>query len=381
MNPKRRIVISIDDQILHLMEDGTPVRSYAISTATKGMGFTEGSFRTPTGNFRIGEKIGAGETAGTIFKARVPVGHWQPGSDEVDDLILSRILRLEGLDEQNANTMDRYIYLHGTNQEALLGTPASHGCVRLGHADMIALHDLVGIGTEVEIQPATRRRGKLLFFDCDSTLSTIEGIDELAHAGGEEVFAQVVALTHAAMNGEVPLDEVFPRRMDMIRPNRATCEAVAALYRKTIVPGVPGLIRAVKDAGWLPVILSGGFAPLIRPLAEELEIAHVEAVPLFLNEDGSYKGYGKDYPTTRNQGKNEVIRAWKEAMLPERVVMVGDGISDMETMPDVDLFIGFGGVVARPKVKEGCNRWLTSMTPVCEVMEMVRGGSADGGAA
>ena len=379
MNPNRRIVISIDDQKLHLMEDGTPVRSYVISTATKGTGFTEGSFRTPTGNFRISEKLGDGEVAGTIFKARVPVGLWQPGADDADDLILTRILRLEGMDDANANTLARYVYIHGTNQEALLGTPASHGCVRLGNAEMIELHDLVAVGTEVEIQPATRRRGKLLFIDCDSTLSTIEGIDELAHAGGEDVFARVVALTHAAMNGEVPLDEVFPRRMKMIRPDRASCEAVAELYKNTVVPGVPELIREVKKAGWLPVILSGGFAPLIRPLAEELGIEHVEAVPLFLNEDGSYKGYGEDYPTTRNQGKNEVIRSWKEAMLPERVVMVGDGISDMETKLDVDRFIGFGGVVERPKGKEGCDYWLTSMTPLREVMDMIHGGSAAGG--
>ncbi len=374
MNPNRRIVISIDDQKLYLMEGLTPIRSFAVSTATKGMGFAEGSLRTPTGNFRISEKIGDGEASGTIFKARVPVGLWQPGTGDEDDLILTRILRLEGMDEDNANTAERYVYLHGTNQEALLGKPASHGCVRLGNSEMIELHDLVSVGIAVEILPATRRRGKLLFIDCDSTLSTIEGIDELAHAGGEEVFAQVVALTHAAMNGEVPLDEVFSRRMAMIRPDRSTCEAVAELYKQTIVPGVPELIRAAKDAGWLPVVLSGGFAPLIQPLADELGIAHVEAVPLFFNNDGSYKGYGSDYPTTRNHGKNEVIRAWQKALLPERTVMVGDGISDMETKPEVELFIGFGGVVARTNVMQGADHWLTSMTATREVMDIFENG-------
>ena len=373
MNPNRRIIISIDDQKLHVMEDGNPIRSFVISTATKGMGFAEGSYRTPTGRFQISEKIGGGEASGTIFKARVPLGLWQPGTDDVDVLILTRILRLDGLYNENANTMERYVYIHGTNQEDFLGTPASHGCVRLGNADMMELYELVSVGSEVEIQPATRRRGKLLFFDCDSTLSTIEGIDELAHAGGKEVFDRVVALTHAAMNGEIPLDEVFPRRMDMIRPDRATCEAVAELYKKTIVPGVSELVREAKRDGWLPVILSGGFAPLIRPLAEELGIDHVEAVPLYLNEDGSYRGYGKDYPTTRNMGKNEVIREWKEAMLPERVVMMGDGISDMETTPDVDRFIGFGGVVSRPKVRAGCDHWITCMTDTRKVMNIING--------
>jgi phosphoserine phosphatase len=121
------------------------------------------------------------------------------------------------------------------------------------------------------------------------------------------------------------------------------------------------MIRDLKAAGWLPVILSGGFEPIIRPLADYLEIAQVEAVPLYFNDDGSYKGYGEDYPTTRNLGKNEVIREWKQAMLPKHVLMMGDGVSDLETKPDVDAFIGFGGVVSRPKVAAACDHWMADM--------------------
>ena len=361
MSHSRRLVVSIDDQELKVLEGGECLRRYNVSTATKGMGFLINSYRTPTGRFRISEKIGDAEPGGTIFKARVPVGKWQPGDAREEDLILSRILRLDGMDRENANTLERNIYIHGTNHEELLGQPASHGCIRLGNEAMIELFNLVAEGTELEVQPATKRRGKLLFIDCDSTLSTIEGIDELAHARGDEVFAKVVALTHAAMNGEVPITEVFPRRMEMIRPDREVCETVKDLYMNTMVPGVVEFIREIKQAGWLPIILSGGFAPLIKPLATQLGISHVEAVPLYLNEDGTYRGYGEDYPTTRNLGKNEVIREWKNAMLPERVVMMGDGISDMETKPDVDVFIGFGGVVARPKVMEGCDYWFTDI--------------------
>ncbi len=202
---------------------------------------------------------------------------------------------------------------------------------------------------------------KLLFIDCDSTLSAIEGIDELARAKGDEVFSKVVALTNAAMNGEVPIHEVFPRRMEMIRPDRALCDEVAAHYIKAVVSGAAEFIAEAKAAGWLPVILSGGFAPLILPLAADLGIEHVEAVPLHFNEDGSYAGYGTDYPTTRNLGKNEIIRAWKNEEQPSRVVMVGDGVSDLETKPEVDLFVGYGGVVARPAVRDGCDFWLADM--------------------
>ena len=362
MSPTRRLEVSIDDQTLKVIEGDQCIRRFDVSTATKGMGFTMNSYRTPTGRFRVAEKIGEGEASGTVFKQRVAAGLWLPGASVEGDLVLSRILRLEGLDVENANTLERFIYIHGTNHEDKLGQPASHGCIRLRNDEVIELFDMVSEGTELEIQPATKCGVKLFFIDCDSTLSTIEGIDELARGKGGDVFERVVELTNAAMNGEVPIGEVFPRRMEMIRPDRELCDAVAALYVETIVPGAEEMIRELKEAGWLPVILSGGFAPLIQPLADRLGIAHVEAVPLYFHEDGSYKGYGEDYPTTRNLGKNEVIREWKQALLPERVAMMGDGMSDLETKPDVDAFIGFGGVVARPKIEQGSDHWLADMS-------------------
>lgn len=361
MTPDLRLEVSIDDQLLRLFQGDQLLRSFPVSTAAKGVGCHAGSHRTPTGNFRIAEKIGAGEPVGTIFQARQPVGVWNGDITSEDDLILSRILRIEGLDRDNANTFDRFIYLHGTNREDLIGTPSSHGCVRLTNADMIELFELVEPGVPLAILPPSRSRGKLAFFDCDSTLSTIEGIDELARARGEAVFQKVVALTDAAMNGDIALDEVFPRRMEIIRPNRETCDAVARLYCETVTPGTPELIARLKAEGWTPVIVSGGFAPLIEPLARQLGIDHVEAVPLYLDEEGEYAGYGEDYPTTRNGGKNEVVREWKSALLPDRVILMGDGISDLETYPDVDLFIGFGGVVQRPKVMAGADLWIETM--------------------
>ena len=373
MSPTRRLVVSIDDQTLKVIEGEQCIHRFDISTATKGMGFTVNSYRTPIGRFRVAEKIGEGEASGTIFKQRTAAGLWLPGAAVEGDLVLSRILRLEGLDPENANTLERFIYIHGTNHEDKLGQPASQGCIRLRNDEVIELFDMVSVGTEVEIQPATQRGVKLFFIDCDSTLSTIEGIDELARGKGGDVFARVVELTHAAMNGEIPIGEVFPRRMEMIRPDRELCDAVAALYVETIVPGAVEMIRELKDAGWLPVILSGGFAPLIQPLAERLGIAHVEAVPLYFNEDGSYKGYGEDYPTTRNLGKNEVIREWKQALLPERVAMMGDGMSDLETKPDVDDFIGFGGVVARPKIEQGSDHWLADMNSRSALRDIIAG--------
>ena len=94
----------------------------------------------------------------------------------------------------------------------------------------------------------------------------------------------------------------------------------------------------------------------------------MEAVPLYFDADGKYAGYGTSYPTTRNGGKPEVVRDWKQAMRPDAVIMMGDGISDLEAKPEVDLFIGFGGVVARKAVEEGAGAWLTSMTEFANVV-------------
>lgn len=354
--------ISIDDQRLNVCDSSGVVRSFPISTGKKGVGFQEGSFRTPTGRFQISEKIGEGEERYTIFKQRQAVGTWEMGQGMDQDLVLTRIIRLEGLDPENANTMERFIYIHGTNREDLIGYPASMGCVRLANSDMEELFKMTSIKDSVTIQPPVNRKGNIMFFDCDSTLSSIEGIDELARARGPEIYKKVVALTNQAMNGEIALNEVFPRRMEIIQPDKKTCDQVAELYIKTVMPGAKALIKWLKKNNWLPVIVSGGFAPLIEPLAKYLGIDYVEAVPLYLDDRGNYAGYGTDYPTTRNLGKNEIIREWKKAILPLKTAMMGDGISDLETQSDVDWFIGYGGVVERPLVKTGARYWVTKLS-------------------
>ncbi len=146
-----RIEVSISGQRLVLWDGDRQVKAWPVSTSSYGAGFTEGSLKTPVGGFVIREKIGDGAPAGTIFKARQPVGVWQPGMDTAEDLVLTRILRLDGVEARNANTFDRYVYIHGTNGEDRIGRPASHGCVRLCNQGMIELFDLVGVGDPVWI--------------------------------------------------------------------------------------------------------------------------------------------------------------------------------------------------------------------------------------
>ena len=146
----RSLVVDVATQTLRVMDGRKVAAEFPVSTSKFGLGFQEGSYQTPTGKFRIARKIGGSAPPWTIFRARKNTGHKaKPGGDE--DLVLTRILTLDGLEPRNANSLARYIYIHGTNQEHLIGTPASHGCVRLRNADMIALHRMVRAGTPVRI--------------------------------------------------------------------------------------------------------------------------------------------------------------------------------------------------------------------------------------
>ncbi len=150
-HPEQRLVVDVPRQQVDLWEGGRVSATWDVSTSRYGLGTGEGSLRTPTGRFRILEKIGDGTPAWSVFKARVRTGEIAlPGGEE--DLILTRILWLGGLDPENANTRDRYIYFHGTNREDLIGTPASHGCIRLRNDDIIGLFARTEVGTIVEIR-------------------------------------------------------------------------------------------------------------------------------------------------------------------------------------------------------------------------------------
>ena len=149
-NPGYSLRVDVARQALHLLLNGVVVKSWPVSTSKFGLGTEPGSFKTPLGRFRICEKAGEEAPPWSVFKSRLLTGEIAtPGGDQ--DGVLTRILWLEGLDEANRNTRDRFIYIHGTNQEHLIGQPASHGCIRLGNREVMELFSMVPVGTEVEI--------------------------------------------------------------------------------------------------------------------------------------------------------------------------------------------------------------------------------------
>ncbi|HQT00771.1 MAG: hypothetical protein B7Y26_07785 [Hydrogenophilales bacterium 16-64-46] len=161
-----RLVIDVDLRLqqLYLWQpapDGDILlRQYPVSTALKGPGELSGSHCTPRGLHRIAEKIGAGAPLYSVFKSRQPTGEiWTPELDARypdRDWILTRILWLAGQEPGRnqggqVDTYDRYIYIHGTSEEHRLGTPVSHGCIRMSNSDVLDLFDRVAIGTAVRI--------------------------------------------------------------------------------------------------------------------------------------------------------------------------------------------------------------------------------------
>jgi len=201
-------------------------------------------------------------------------------------------------------------------------------------------------------------RYRTLFFDVDSTLVTIEGIDVLA--GGNP---EVAKLTAAAMNGEVPLDEVYARRLEIIRPARSAVDALAQRYLASLVDGAEEVIATLRERGHVLHLVTAGIEQAIAPLAERLGVRNVHAVRLLFDGDGNYADFDRRSLLTRAGGKELVVRAVR-ARSKGGAAMIGDGASDLEAKPAVDLFIGFGGVAERPLVRENADVFISDLHDV-----------------
>jgi phosphoserine phosphatase len=205
----------------------------------------------------------------------------------------------------------------------------------------------------------------LIFFDCDSTLSAIEGIDELARFKGKEW--RVSVLTQKAMDGDLDLREVYGKRLQAIRPTRGQLKAIEDRYWQNIVPDTLAVISALRFLGKQVFIISGGLAGPVRGFGKRLGVPpeNIRAVELEYNElSGDWWRYYEpqslarqtylDYnegPLTVSSGKPAIIQELADGKHGRRL-MIGDGASDLATRSVVDLFVGFGGVVARQKVRD-----------------------------
>ena len=304
--PDRCLVVDVVRQRLGLLEHGLLIAEYPVSTAAAGIGGQEGSWRTPAGWHRIHARIGAGAPAGTVFRSRVATGEVWRGEPLEEDLILDRILTLEGLEpgvNQGAglDSLERYIYLHGTNQPGQLGQAVSHGCVRLAGAQMVELFEAVrtgdplllaeapedplglgrlhfagvaGSGMSALAQFAALRGGQVSGSDrsFDQGLNPAGrahlerlGVRILAQDGSGVVGDCAAVVVSTAVEAQVP-DFAMARRLGVPLVHRSELLAHFVAERRTLaISGTSGKSTTVamafellRGAGWDPSVITGG---------------------------------------------------------------------------------------------------------------------------
>lgn len=211
----------------------------------------------------------------------------------------------------------------------------------------------------VRAEASRQKRGyDFIFFDCDSTLSAIEGIDELARSKG--LFDEVSALTDAAMTGQVPLEDIYGRRLEMLTPTESEVALLADLYRETAVPDARRVIAALIAAGKEVFIISGGLLPAVRPFGLWLGVPddHIRGVDI-------KHARPDEEPLITSHGKAVVVRDLLAGSIG-RSMLIGDGVSDLAARDAVDLFVGFTGVIERRRVVEESEVLITgdSLAPV-----------------
>lgn len=206
---------------------------------------------------------------------------------------------------------------------------------------------------------------KHVFFDCDSTLSTVEGIDVLAETVGKKWRVEV--LTNAAMDGKLNLEDVYAKRLRAVRPTHEQIRQIRAVYKRNIVADAQAVIAALQFLGHHVYIISGGLAEPVQEFGvflgvpkENIRAVHVDYDQLagewWYAETDFQKPKRKRYidykegALTVSNGKAQIIKELL-GMQNGRSLLIGDGNSDLLAGHTVDLFVGFGGVVQRERVK------------------------------
>jgi phosphoserine phosphatase len=205
-----------------------------------------------------------------------------------------------------------------------------------------------------------------IFFDCDSTLSTIEGIDVLAESCGKK--EDIEALTNAAMNGQLDLQQVYGQRLQAIKPTKQQILDIKSAYKRNLVEDAPAVVRTLQALGHNVFIISGGLYEPVKEFGIWLGVPerHIRAVEVQYdalagewwrpNSDAAYKRY-EEGALTVSDGKAEIVRELlakhTDSEAPHgRALLIGDGSSDLLASQSVDLFVGFGGVISRKRVQK-----------------------------
>lgn len=215
------------------------------------------------------------------------------------------------------------------------------------------------------------REAQGVAFDVDSTLCEDESIDELAEYLG--CGAAVAELTKSAMGGTMTFQEALAARLDLMAVSKTQVAAFLADHPPRLSKGIPELVTALRRRGQEVFLVSGGFRSIINPIAEMLNIPlpHVYANTILYNEDGSYSGFDAEELTSQSGGKAAAVRLIKATHSLDTMVMIGDGATDLEARQPggADLFIGYGGTVARDNVAAAADWFVYDIRKVVDALE------------
>jgi phosphoserine phosphatase len=209
-----------------------------------------------------------------------------------------------------------------------------------------------------------------VIFDCDSTLTQVEGIDVLAAGAGKA--DEIERLTNLAMNGEIDLEDVYGERLLAISPSQTDIAGIRQVYKQQAVPDARMVIAILRELGHDVYVVSGGLLEPVREFGIHLGVDpdNIRAVGVEYDQlvgewwshhrgEARYLDYGKG-ALAISEGKEKIVRELTGDKHGRRV-MVGDGTSDLLASEAVDLFIGYGGVAARPKVRAGAPVFIESL--------------------
>ena len=196
---------------------------------------------------------------------------------------------------------------------------------------------------------STTPRYRSVALDVDSTLCGIEGIDWLAALRNEEVAAKVAHATHVAMQGHVPIEDLYGTRMEMVAPTKSEMDELTAAYRAALSPGAAEEIAKWRAAGVEVVLLSGGLKPAIAPMARDLgfEPRQINALDIEFDSEGAFANFDRTSALATGTGKRKLL---EQLALPRPLLAVGDGVTDLAMKDVADAFAAFTGFVTREPV-------------------------------
>jgi len=206
-------------------------------------------------------------------------------------------------------------------------------------------------------------------FDVDSTVVDEEGIDVLADYLGKG--EEVAALTLQAMEGGMKFQDALALRLDLLRPSKQSIENCLRDRPLQLTDGVEELVSQLHAAGKDVYLVSGGFRMMIEPVADMLKIPkdRIVANTILFDAQGEYKEFDPNEPTSQDMGKPRALEMIQSKGSYKTIVMVGDGATDAQAKPPAEVFIGFGGVAVREKVKMAADWFVTDFADMIKIVD------------